>query len=213
MKSIASIYEQGTYEWLRERIPYVTASNIADVMAKGQGKTRKTYMVKKACEILSGEPTNGYKSKYMRDGNDNEQLARELYQEITGDEVWLMPFHYLRDEKIGASSDGKVVGKAGGIEIKNVVASEQIDFILTGKIKDRYIKQMQTNMYVLEWDWIDYVSVSLGDEEHGELPDKFKFKKKRVYRDENMIEKIREECSLFHTDLKEVIEKLEKSYE
>ena len=56
-----SPYEQGSHEWLVERIPYVTASNVAAVMAKGSGATRMNYMVKMLCEILSGEPTPSFK--------------------------------------------------------------------------------------------------------------------------------------------------------
>lgn len=210
MLAKASEHEQGSYEWLKERIPYVTASSVSDVMAKGQGKMRETYMVKKICELLSGEPTKGYKSKYMQDGNDNEETGRELYTAITGNEIEKMPFHFIEKEKIGASSDGKVVGQNGGLEIKNVVASEQISFITTGKIKDKYVKQMQTNMYVHEWDWIDFESVSLGDEEHGELPDEYKVKIKRVYRDEEMILSIRKEVAFFWNDLKTLMTKLEE---
>lgn len=207
MLAQASKYEQGTYEWLKERIPFVTASCISDVMTKGQGKTRNTYMVKKVCEILSGEPTKGFKSKYMQAGNDNEETARQLYAAITGTEVKQMPFYFIKEESLGASSDGEV-SQDGIIEIKNVVPSEQIDFILTGKIKDGYVKQMQAQMYVLEKKWCDFVSVSLGDEEHGELPDKYKVKIKRVMRDDDLILSIRKEVSFFNADLKQMIDKL-----
>ena len=201
--------KQGTYEWLKERIPYVTASNVSDVMAKGAGTTRQNYMVKMLCEILSGEPTPGFKSKYMQDGNDNEPIARQIYEEITGKTVVIPPFYYIKDEKLGASCDGDV-DEDGLVEIKNVIPAEQIRFITTEKIKGEYIKQIQTQLYVREKKWCDFVSVSLGDEEHGELPDKYKVKILRVERDEEMILAIRKEVAFFHRDLAELIKKLER---
>jgi hypothetical protein len=205
-----SPYEQGTHEWLVERIPYVTASNVAAVMAKGSGATRQNYMIKMLCEMLSGEPTQGFKSKYMQDGNDNEPVARAIYEQITGYTIKEVGFYYIEDEKLGASSDGDVVEEPDGIiEIKNVIPAEQVRLLTTGKIKSEYIKQIQTNLYVREKKWCDYVSVSLGDEEHGELPDRYKAKIQRVYRDEDMILQIRKEVAFFHHDLNELIKKLE----
>lgn len=200
--------EQGTQEWLKYRIGYVTASNVALVMAKGAGATRQNYMVKMMCEILSGEPTVGFKSKYMQAGNDNEPIARQIYQEITGREVVQVGFAYIEVEKLGASVDGDV--ETDGLwECKNVIPAEQIRLLTTGKIKDAYIKQMQTQMYVREKQWCDFQSTSLGDADNGELPDKYKVKIIRVKRDDDMILKIRKEVAFFHRDLQELIKKLE----
>jgi putative phage-type endonuclease len=208
MLAKSSEYEQGTYEWLKDRIGYVTASNVAAVTAKGAGVTRQNLLVKMMCEILSGEPTVGFKSKYMQDGNDNEPIAREIYQEITGREVKQVGFYYIEDERLGASVDGDVETD-GLLEIKNVIPAEQVRLLTTGKIKDAYIKQMQTQMYVREKQWCDFTSVSLGDSENGELPDKYKVKIIRVMRDDTMITTIRREVAFFHHDLQEMIKKLE----
>lgn len=200
--------EQGTYEWKKDRIGYVTASNVALVMAKGSGATRQNYLVKMMCEMLSGEPTTGFRSKYMQAGNDNEPIARELYQEITGRQVTQVGFAYIESEKLGASVDGDVEVD-GLLELKNVIPAEQIRLLTTGRIKDAYIKQMQTQMYVRDKQWCDFQSTSLGDPENGELPDKYKVKIIRVIRDDEMILKIRREVAFFHHDLQELIKKLE----
>lgn len=210
MKALIDNSEQGTEEWLKARIPYVTASNISDVMAGGSGATRTNYLVRKVCEILSGEPTKGFKSRYMQDGNDREQDARHIYELITGTKVNEVGFYYLEDEKLGASSDGEVVGTSGIVEIKNVIPAEQVRILTTGKIKTGYIQQMQTQMYVMEKDWCDFVSQSLGDDEHGELPDKFKVKIIRVFRDEDMIREIRKHVAFFHHDLSKLLSTLEE---
>lgn len=203
-----SEHEQGTPEWKKDRIGYATASNIALIMAKGAGATRTNYMVKMMCEMLSGEPVVGFKSKYMQAGNDNEPIAREIYQEITGRQVTQVGFAYIEAEKLGASVDGDVETD-GLMEIKNVIPAEQVRLLTTGKIKDAYLKQMQTQMYVREKVWCDFTSVSLGDEENGELPDKYKVKIIRVMRDDDMITAIRQEVAHFHHDLQEMIQRLE----
>lgn len=205
-------HQQGSREWLVARIPYVTASNISKVMAKGSGATRTNYMVKMICEILSGEPTKEFKSKYMQDGNDNEPIAREIYQNITGFTIKQSGFWYIENEKLGGSVDGEPEEDTSGIiEIKNVIPAEQIRLLTTGKIKGEYLKQINTNLYIREKQWCDFVSVSLGDEENGELPDKYKVKIIRVFRDETLIQLIRKEVAVFHQDLRQVISKLEGS--
>lgn len=199
--------EQGSEQWLIDRIPYVTASNVADVMAKGKGASRANYLSRKFCEAVTGRPTKTFKSAKMQDGNDREQTAREIYEQIKHCSVRQLPFAYLEDEGLGGSIDGDI-DEDGILEIKNVMSSEQINLLTTGKIKDRYIKQMQTNIYVYEKKWCDFMSVALGDEESGELPDNLKVKIIRVYRDEAMILSIRKEVAFFHHDLQELRKKL-----
>lgn len=198
--------EQGSHEWLLERIPYVTASDVSKVMAKGAGASRRNLLTRKLCEALSGQPTATFKSAKMQLGNDREATARDIYKQIKDCDVKQLPFAYIESEKIGASTDGEV-DDDGIIEIKNVMSSEQVDLLSTGKIKADYLKQMQTTMYVLNKKWCDYVSVALGDEESGELPDRLKVKIIRVERDEDLILTIRKEVAFFHGDLQKLLEK------
>lgn len=213
MKAKFATAEQGTAEWLVERIPYVTASNVADVMAKGKGASRANYLSRKFCEAVTGRPTKTYKSAKMQDGNDREQTAREIYEQIKKCSVKQMPFAYLEDEGLGASVDGDV-DEDGLVEVKNVMSSEQIALLSSKdangnyKIKDRYVKQIQTQLYVREKLWCDFMSVALGDEESGELPDSLKVKIIRVYRDEELILRIRKEVAFFHHDLQQLRKKL-----
>lgn len=207
MLAKVSTAEQGSYQWLKDRIGYVTASDVHLAMAKGTGAARVNYMVKMICERLSGEPTRGFKSKAMQDGNDNEPMARQIYEEIMQVKVTAQGFYYIEAEKLGASTDGEVDAD-GDIEIKNVIPAEQVKLLTTGRIKAAYMKQMQTQMYVREKKWVDYVSVSLGDEYNGELPDRYKVKIIRVERDDDMIEAIREEVAQFHGDVAKLMNKL-----
>src|SRR5580700_8580797 len=48
--------EQGTDEWRKARAGIPTASRFSDVLAQGQGKTRRKYMMELLGERLTGEP-------------------------------------------------------------------------------------------------------------------------------------------------------------
>lgn len=201
MRALENTAPQGSEEWLKAKIGYVTASHVADVMAKGQGKMRESLMVRMICEILTGKPVKGFKSDYMQNGNDREKDSARLYSLITGQELVERGFCYLEDEKLGASIDREVAGTDGIVEIKNVIASEQIRLLTLGTVPGKYMKQMQTQLYITEKIWCDYVSTSFGDEVNGTLPNKYKVKIIRVNRDEKMIAEIRTAVAEFHRDL------------
>lgn len=199
MQALIDNSEQGTREWRIARMPYVTASDVAKAMAKGSGATRANYMAKMLCEELSGQPVNGYKSSFMQNGNDHEPIARRAYELITGKTVQTVGFAYLPDERLGASSDG-LVDDDGEIEIKNVIPAEQIRMLTTRKIKSEYLKQIQTQLYVYDRKWCDFISQSLGDDEYGRLPDHLRYCIIRVERDEETIAEIRKEVAKFHAE-------------
>ena len=203
----ASQHEQGSYEWLVDRIGYTSSSNIAKIMAKGSGATRANYMARMICEVLTGVPVQTFKSSAMNAGNEREPLSRALYERITGNVVGEVGFHFIESEHHGSSSDG-LVNDDGLVEIKNVIPAEQIRLLTTDKIKTEYIKQMQDQMYVYERDWCDFVQTSFGDEELGTLPAQHRIKIIRVERDEKMIAEIRKEVAKFHYDMKILIDKL-----
>ena len=200
--------EQGTDEWLADRIGYVTASNMAAVM--GKGAMHNNYLVKLLCETLTGTVAKGFKSQAMIDGNDNEATARLAYELHTGNTVTTAGFCYIEKLGLGASTDGIVEGTNGLIEIKNVIPATQIDFLTTGKIKRDYELQMQTQMFVLDKQWVDFVSMSLGDENYGELPEKYKMKIVRVNRDDKKIQEILTATKQFRRELKKLQKDLEK---
>ena len=203
----ASQHEQGSYEWLVDRIGYTSSSNIAKIMAKGSGATRANYMARMICEVLTGVPVQTFKSSAMNAGNEREPLSRALYERITGNVVGEVGFHFIESEHHGSSSVG-LVNDDGLVEIKNVIPAEQIRLLTTGKIKPEYIKQIQDQMYVYERDWCDFVQTSFGDEELGTLPAQHRIKIIRVERDEQMIAEIRREVAKFHDDMKILIDKL-----
>ncbi|HYD35911.1 MAG TPA: YqaJ viral recombinase family protein, partial [Vitreimonas sp.] len=83
-------FPQGTLEWLKARAGMVTASRIADVVAKtktGESASRANYRAQIVAERLSGQPQESYTNDAMRWGIDTEPLARSAYEAHTGDFV------------------------------------------------------------------------------------------------------------------------------
>lgn len=78
--------EQSTPEWYAARLGIPTASRFKDVLAKGEGKTRKRYMLDLAGERLTGEPCEGYSNAHMERGKAMEDEARDLYMFMTDTE-------------------------------------------------------------------------------------------------------------------------------
>ena len=153
--------EQGTPEWHAERCGKVTASRIADVMAKtksGPGAARKNYMAELLTERLTGQPRESFTSSAMQWGTDTEPQARAMYAlEYNVDvvEVGFVPHPDLA--KAGASPDGLVYDD-GLVEIKCPNTATHIETLRTEKIDRRYILQMHWQMICTGREWCDFVS-------------------------------------------------------
>jgi hypothetical protein len=128
-------------------------------MAKGKdgGKslTRKTYMLKLAGEILTGEPMESYSNQHMERGKEQEAEARDMYA-FTND-VDLHQVGFVRNGDKGCSPDS-LIGDAGGLEIKTALPHIQIERLLKGDLPAEHRAQVQGNMWVTDRQWWDFVS-------------------------------------------------------
>ena len=115
--------EQRTPEWFAARCGKVTASRLADVMARtksGYAASRQNYMAELICQRLTGKLEEGFSNAAMIRGTELEPVAREMYAlnefdaEITevGLSIPTMP-------GFAASPDGLVVNGDGLIEIRS----------------------------------------------------------------------------------------------
>ena len=187
--------EQGTEEWFNIKLGVPSAGSFSKVMAKGQGKTRKSYLYRLAGEILTGFPQETYSNKEMERGLFLEPFAREEYEFITGNEVEQVGF--IKNGKCGCSPDG-LVGGDGGIEIKSVIPSVHIEAVKNDKVPPEHKAQIQGCMMVSGRVWWDFVSYS------PDINGKYIFIK-RMERDELYIKELRNEIDMFLIDLKETV--------
>jgi len=67
--------EQRSEEWFQARLGKVTASRVADVLAKiksGESASRRNYKIQLVSERLTGERQETYINQAMQDGIDRD---------------------------------------------------------------------------------------------------------------------------------------------
>jgi putative phage-type endonuclease len=163
--------EQRTPEWFAKRLGKVTASRIADLMAKtktGPGASRANYLAQLVTERLTGTPTESYKSPAMDWGIEQEAAARAAYSARMGVLVDEVDFVDHPTMQAGASPDG-LVGEDGLIEIKCPNTSTMLEYLEDRTIPTKYRLQMQWQLAVTGRDWCDFVAFDPRLPEHLQL--------------------------------------------
>lgn len=153
--------EQGTDEWKAARLGKLTASRMADAMARtksGWGASRANLMATLMVERLTGQPAESYTNDAMKWGTETEPQARSAYSFITDADVEQIGFiDHPKVAMSGASPDG-LIGTDGALELKCPNTATHIEFLLSGTIPDKYQKQMTWQLACLERAWCDFVS-------------------------------------------------------
>ena len=199
--------EQRTDEWFAARLGKVTASRVADVMARtktGYSASRDNYMAQLVVERITGERAESYNNAAMQWGTDQEPFARAAYEAHTGqmvEEVAFVPHPTI--DGAGASPDG-LVGADGLCEIKCPNTSTMIDTLLTGAIPSKYVAQMQFQMACTGRAWCDYVSFD------PRMPAKAQLFVKRLERDDEYIANMEAEINKFLSELDAKVQQLKQ---
>jgi hypothetical protein len=188
--------EQGTPEWFAARLGIPTASEFSTVMAKGEGKTRKSYMLKLAGEILTGEAMESYTNANMERGKIMEDEARDLYAFLKNCDPQRVGF--IRNGNAGCSPDS-LIGETGGLEIKCALPHIQIDRLMKDELPSEHKAQVQGSIWIAErefWDFASYCSPKLP------------LFVKRVARDNGYIATLAGEVARFNDELQAVVERI-----
>jgi hypothetical protein len=151
--------EQGSDEWHECRRGVVTASEFHKVLAKGEGKVRRTYMYTLAGERVAGRVVPGYSNQYMSRGKEDEGEAVCEYEALTGELV--TPCGFMRRGDVGCSPDG-LVGSEGMIEAKTKNYDLHIACLDKGDVPSTHLAQVQGALWVSQRKWLDFVSYSKG---------------------------------------------------
>lgn len=193
--------EQGSEEWFRARMGMPTASEFATVMASGKGggesKTRRTYMLKLAGEILTGEPMENYTNGHMERGKIMEDEARDFYSFMTDAEPQRVGF--IVNGRKGCSPDS-LIGDKGMLEIKTALPHILIDRLLRDEFPPEHKAQCQGQLWVAEREWIDIAVY------WPKLP----LFVKRAFRDEDYIAKLNVAVSEFNDELAETVDRIQR---
>lgn len=202
--------DQRSADWFAARCGKVTASRIADLMARtksGYSTSRANYRAQIVVERLTGTVEPSFCSPAMQHGIDTEAEAREAYQQhmlCTVDELGFADHPTI--EMAGASPDG-LVGNDGLVEIKCPITATHIDTLLSGTVPDKYHKQMQFQMACTGRTWCDFVSYD------PRLPEPMRLFVDRVPRDGDAIAEIEREVTAFLAEVDDTVAKLLARYE
>lgn len=195
----------GSEEWFAARCGRVTASRIADVVAKtksGWGTGRKNYMAQLVAERLTGTVADSYTNAAMQHGIDTEPQARAAYEfERDVEVVEVGSVDHPTIPMTSASPDG-LVGDDGLIEIKCPNTATHIDTLLSGKIPKKYQLQMAWQMVCTGRSWCDFVSFD------PRMPAEMQMFVKRYEPTDEEKSELESAVAEFLAELEEMIEKL-----
>lgn len=199
--------EQGSAEWLYERVGYCTASRFDDVMAtKKDGKPtaqRKKYLMELVIERITGQPSDHWTSAAMLWGSEYEQQSRMEYEAATG--AMLEQVGFIKHPTIkwvGASPDS-LIDEDGGFESKSPFnTANQLYTVLDG-MPEEHMAQVQGGMWVTGRKWWEFQSFD------PRLRDpRLRRYVERIPRDEEYIVKLEAEVISFTAEVDAMVKRL-----
>ena len=153
--------EQGTPEWHELRRGKVTASRVADILAKtktGASASRQNYLIELALQRTTKTIEPSYTNAAMEWGTATEPQARVAYEVSTNNFVDQVPFiDHPKIQGFGCSPDG-LVGADGLLEIKCPNSATHWEYFKAKEPPKKYFIQMQAQMAVTGAKWCDFVS-------------------------------------------------------
>jgi len=197
--------EQRTEEWFAARCGKVTASRVADIIAKtktGYSTSRDNYLAQLVCERMTGKPAESYSNSAMQWGVEQEIYARSAYEarmDLLVTEVGFID--HPRIAMSGASPDG--LAAEGMVEIKCPNTATHIDTLLSQTVPAKYITQMMWQMACADRPWCDFVSFD------PRLPERHQLFIKRINYDPEMVNLLENSVIQFLGDVDLKIQQLE----
>ena len=198
--------DQRTEEWFATRAGKVTASRVADVIAKtksGYSASRANYLAQLVAERLTGKPQESFSNAAMEWGTSQEPYARAAYESkasVLVDEVGFVEHPSITLS--GASPDG-LVGSDGLCEIKCPNTATHLDYLLAKGVPAKYKPQMAWQLACTEREWCDFVYFD------PRLPEHHQLFVVRYIPEDGYIQELEAEVSKFLDEVQETINKLE----
>ena len=190
--------EQGSPEWIAARIGIPTASEAHKIITPGKlslSSASQKYICKLIAEEMLQSSLDDFVSEWMERGTDLEDQAiacYELRRDVDTDRVGFI----LRDDEMFGCSPDRLVGDAGGLEIKCPSPAVHVENMID--MGTKYRIQCHASMWVTGRQWWDLLSW------HPELPDALV----RVERDEAICERMDDVFGRFISKLQEAREQL-----
>ncbi len=201
--------EQGSPEWFAARCGKVTASRVADIIARtksGPSASRANYAAQLIAERLTGDIAESYTNAAMEWGAAMEPEARTAYEFVHGLPVTQVGFiDHPTIEMSGASPDG-LVGEDGLVEFKCPNTATHIDTLIGKVVPPKYLPQIQWQMACTGRKWCDFASYD------PRMPEAMRLFVKRVPRDDKMIAELESEVTGFLFEVASGVSQLSRLY-
>jgi len=200
---------QGSPEWFAARAGKVTASKVADIMARtksGPSASRANYAAQLVAERLTGKVEETFKNAAMIWGTEQEPYAREAYEYQAG--VFVTEVGFVDHPVIamtGASPDG-LVGDDGLLEIKCPNTSTHLETLTGQKVPSKYMTQIQWQIACTGRAWCDFASFD------PRMPAHMRLWVQRVPRDDAMIAELEAEVTAFLAEVETTVADLSRLY-
>lgn len=200
---------QGSPEWFAMRAGKVTASRVADVIARtktGYGASRANYAAELIAERLTGTTAPSFTNAAMQWGTDTEPKARDAYcfrHDVDVAEIGFVDHPTIA--MTGASPDG-LVGAEGLVEIKCPNTATHLDTLLGETVPGKYVTQMQWQMACTGRAWCDFASFD------PRLPASMSLFVRRIERDDAMIADLEREVAAFIAEIDDKVARLNERY-
>jgi putative phage-type endonuclease len=199
--------QQGTPEWHQLRLGKVTASRVADILAKtksGVSASRGNYLIELALQRVTKTIEPSYTNDAMAWGTATEPQARVAYEVATGNFVDQVAFvDHPTIANFGCSPDG-LVGSDALIEIKCPSSATHWSYIKANEPPNKYVIQMQAQMAVTGAKWCDFVSFD------PRMPERSQLLIVRVMRDPEFILYMEAEINNFLSEVEAEVNLMEK---
>lgn len=154
-------HPQGSDAWLACRAGVITASRFKDARDKlksGAPSQKCTgYAAQVALERIAGRPVDKFFETWqMREGKEQEALARMAYEVRTANLVEEVGFLTTDDRCFGYSPDG-IVGADGLVEIKTILSGDVALKVCGQHDLSGYMDQCLGGLWLTGRKWIDLV--------------------------------------------------------
>jgi len=151
---------------------------------------------------MTGQKQDSFTNSAMEWGTETEPLARAAYEalkDVLVDEVGLIDHPFI---PMSAASPDGLIDIDGMLEIKCPNTATHFDTLLTGKMPNKYLPQVQWQMSCANRLWCDFVSFD------PRAPEGLQLFVIRIERDDKYILELESEVNKFLEELDARIEKL-----
>lgn len=200
---------QGSDEWFAARVGKVTASRVADIIAKtksGVSTSRANYMAELVCERLTGIPAERHVSDPMRWGAENEGAARTAYEFLECEKVEQVGLIDHPTISMAAASPDGIVGGVKILEIKCPNTATHLGTLGLKQVSSRHLTQIHWQASCTRCIAADFVSYD------PRLPPRMRYICIPVKINQDYIRQLESEVEKFIAELNEQISDLLVEY-